>query len=572
MLWLIAALLQQSPPGAALHLEFPRDAGEVRLVHGARPVERGLEFTNALQSAEVDPPDGLDGIEAITIGGWFHPRGAGEQCFFFRGLPERSGSGERWFRPEADWVNFVLGTDERGFFLATANGNGSMPFPFVTLNPVPVHEWSQLALVKDAAGYQSWYRNGTLVWSDREAEAAPRATPFRERAPGEPVRLAMALGGFIGEVWVVPRALSAEEIAADFEAKKGRYAPALPAAPVALREIDLHPDPGLWKPPVTAGSWPAHRERILAGFRQVFGRMPVEKPPLEPLFLGEEDCGRYVRRKLSIQVEPGERMPFYLLVPKELEERAPAIICFYGTTSGAGKETTAGLSGRAPGTPPAKNAAFAVDMAEAGFVALAADYLRDGERVEPGRRPYDTTGFYERHPEWSIHGKDAWDTSRAIDYLETLDFVDAGRIGMVGHSYGGHSTIFTAAIEPRIRAAWANGPVSDFLLHGLHWAVPKGGGASQSLPGMRPYVLDRTRPPPITFYEVTALLAPRPLAVSQAVGERRPREEENHAAVKAVYQALGAPERVRYLWYPGDHDFPPHVRREAVGWFGRWLR
>ena len=96
----------------------------------------------------------------------------------------------------------------------------------------------------------------------------------------------------------------------------------------------------------------------------------------------------------------------------------PAIICFYGTTSGAGKDTTVGLSGGKPGTPPERNRAFAVDMAEAGFVALAADYLRDGERIKPGRRPYDTTDFYKQFPDWSVHGKDAWDTMRAVDYLQ----------------------------------------------------------------------------------------------------------------------------------------------------------
>jgi hypothetical protein len=55
------------------------------------------------------------------------------------------------------------------------------------------------------------------------------------------------------------------------------------------------------------------------------------------------------------------------------------------------------------------------------------------------------------------------------------------------------------------------------------------------------------------------------------VGERRPREEESHAAVAAVYAALGAPERVRYVWYAGDHDFPPEARRAAVEWMRRWL-
>lgn len=218
-----------------------------------------------------------------------------------------------------------------------------------------------------------------------------------------------------------------------------------------------------------------------------------------------------------------------------------SMVSTYGTTGGAGKLTTVGLSGPRPGEPPLRNRGFAVDMVEAGSVALAPDYLRDGERIHPGDPPYDTARFYEKFPEWSIHGKDVWDTMRAIDYLQMLDFVDGERIGMIGHSYGGHSTIFTAALEPRIRVAVANGPVSAFREHGMHWAVPKGGRNSQSLPAMRPYILAPDLPLPASFAEITALIAPRPLLVGQAAGERRPVEEENCGLVNQVYRNVGPP-------------------------------
>jgi pimeloyl-ACP methyl ester carboxylesterase len=142
---------------------------------------------------------------------------------------------------------------------------------------------------------------------------------------------------------------------------------------------------------------------------------------------------------------------------------------------------------------------------------------------------------------------------------------------MVGHSYGGHSTIFAAALEPRIKAAVANGPVSAFREHGMHWAVPAGAKNSQSLPKLRPYLLDKSRELPVTFAEITALVAPRPLWVGQAVGERRPLEEQNHGEVARVYEAAGARDRVRYMWYAGDHDFPPVARTAAVEWFQKWL-
>jgi dienelactone hydrolase len=558
---------------AALFLDF-REPSAVRLA-GARH-ERGLtngwlSFQSATQFAATNFYRRLNGIKACSIGGWFFVQRRGEQVFLGRGLLETAPGGERMFQPARNWVNFFLGTDQHGFLMGCINGNSRMPFPLVTLSAVAEGQWHQLALVKDARGGQQFYHNGALVHSDADAEAAGRVWPFDDSVDGEPVRLAVPFGGRIGEAWVFPRELSAEEVQKDFEAKRSRYIPALPVARVLSREMDASPAVNLWKTEITARSWPVERERIHAGVLKLLGPFPTKIVPLDPRLESETDCGSYVRRKISIQVQPGERMPAWLLVPKNVKGPVPGVLCFYGTTSGAGKDTTVGLSGAKPGTPPARNRAFALDMVQAGFVALAPDFLRDGERLPPSGRPYDTTDFYSRFPEWSCVGKDIWDTMRAVDYLQTLSFVDGERIGMVGHSYGGHTTIFAAALEPRIKAVFASGPVSDFRGHGMHWAVPKGAGNSQSLPNLRPYVLDSTLPIPAEFYEWTALIAPRPLWVNQAVGERRPHEEENHAAVRQVYEALGASDRVRYAWCAGDHDFPPATRTAAVNWFKRWL-
>jgi hypothetical protein len=542
-----------------LFLDFERDDPRVKLVNGATRVAGALEFTTALQYAEIDVPHALNEATAATIGGWFFPRRTGEQYFMFRGVPEIGSLGERFFRPTNTWVNFLLGTDQRGFLMGTINGNGSMPFVQVTVNEVAFDAWNQLVLTKDTNSFHKFYINGALVHTDRHAMSAGKIWPFNDTAPGEPLRLAMPLGGRIGEVWICSRELSAHEIKTDFETNRAKYKPALPGQPVRLREMNAHPVP----------STPRTREKILEGAKHILGTFPANKVPLEPKVVLEEDCGSYIRRKVSIQVQPDDRMPAWILIPKNIKGRLPTIICFYGTTSGAGKDTTVGLSGRAPGTPPHLNLSFGIDMVEAGFVAFAPDYLRDGERIRPGRRAYDTTDFYKEFPGWSIHGKDIWDTSRGIDYLKGLDFVDPERIGMVGHSYGGHSTIFAAAMEPRIKVAVANGAVSDFLHHGMHWAVPKGAGNSQSMPALRPYVLDHTLALPVTFAEFTSLISPRPLLVGQAAGERRPMEEENYAYVRRAYGKHV--ERVRYHWYAGDHDFPPEARAAAVEWFKKWL-
>ena len=48
--------------------------------------------------------------------------------------------------------------------------------------------------------------------------------------------------------------------------------------------------------------------------------------------------------------------------------------------------------------------------------------------------------------------KAIWNNIRAVDVLTERPDVDAGRIGVIGHSLGGHNATFTALFEPRIRA------------------------------------------------------------------------------------------------------------------------
>jgi len=48
--------------------------------------------------------------------------------------------------------------------------------------------------------------------------------------------------------------------------------------------------------------------------------------------------------------------------------------------------------------------------------------------------------------------KAIWNNIRAVDVLTERPDVDAGRIGVLGHSLDGHNAIFTALFEPRIRA------------------------------------------------------------------------------------------------------------------------
>jgi dipeptidyl aminopeptidase/acylaminoacyl peptidase len=58
---------------------------------------------------------------------------------------------------------------------------------------------------------------------------------------------------------------------------------------------------------------------------------------------------------------------------------------------------------------------------------------------------------------WNPLAQNVWDLARCLDVLAEHPLVDPARIGMVGLSYGGTVTLFTAAYDSRVAAAFVSG-------------------------------------------------------------------------------------------------------------------
>lgn len=76
-------------------------------------------------------------------------------------------------------------------------------------------------------------------------------------------------------------------------------------------------------------------------------------------------------------------------------------------------------------------------LAREGFVALAPDYVGYGEAEGPRRRHRPL--------------EQAQNVYDATTYLETIDGVDANRIGVYGSSFGAANAIWSAAFDPRLK-------------------------------------------------------------------------------------------------------------------------
>jgi hypothetical protein len=181
-----------------------------------------------------------------------------------------------------------------------------------------------------------------------------------------------------------------------------------------------------------------------------------------------------------------------------------------------------------------------------------------------------------------------WDASRAIDYLETLDFVDSSRIGSVGHSHGGITTIFSMAFDPRIKVGASNCGFDTFRLDGNTWRwshatalIPRLGFYHSS-----PYInMDRYRAypdsevinTPFDMHEVLSLIAPRPLLLSTSDDDfvfpnGGWSARQSLARIEPVYALLNASEHLGSYYFKGGHSLTPESSKAAYEWLDRWLK
>jgi fermentation-respiration switch protein FrsA (DUF1100 family) len=304
---------------------------------------------------------------------------------------------------------------------------------------------------------------------------------------------------------------------------------------------------------------PVDRPHILSNMQLVMGALPdpPTKPPLDLQILEETSTPGYVRKKITYQSEAGDRVPAYLLVPtaRRPGQRLPAVLCLHQTTS-IGKKEPAGLGGKI-------NLRYAHELAERGYITLAPDYPSFGDYR------YDFAA--SKHASGSI--KAIWNNIRAVDLLQSLPEVDGHNIGCIGHSLGGHNSLFTAAFEPRIRAVASSCGFTSFPKY--YGGKLKGWSSPRYMPRIETKYELKPERMPFDFTDVLSAIAPR------AVFVVAPLHDDNFevsgvrdvaAAIEPVFRQAGA--RIMPIFrYPDcQHDFPPAAREEVYAWFDKILK
>jgi dienelactone hydrolase len=302
--------------------------------------------------------------------------------------------------------------------------------------------------------------------------------------------------------------------------------------------------------------WLLRRQQVVANLEQVMGPLPGPnfRVPLDVCVLEEKRIDGLLRRKISYQSDPDDRVPAWVLIPENAGgKRLPAVLCLHQTTK-IGKDEPAGLGGN-------PDLQYALELAKRGYVTIAPDYPSFGEHT------YD---FDARHGYASGSMKAAWDNIRAVDVLETLEATDPERIGCVGHSLGGHSAIFTAVFEPRLRAIVSSCGFTRFPKDDM----PSWTGKSY-MPRIASAYNNDARQVPFDFPELIAALAPRPFLACAATRDDDfdvTGVRETIEAAGWIYDVFQQPDHLRAVYPDAGHSFPPAARQAAWAFLDEQLK
>lgn len=293
------------------------------------------------------------------------------------------------------------------------------------------------------------------------------------------------------------------------------------------------------------------RAQTLAGMELAMGPLPVLDRSAAPEMevVSETEFSGYVQKTILVSVESWDRLPAHLLVPKGLKGPAPAMLCLH-PTSPLGKAVVTGRGEQS-------NRNYAQELAERGVVTLAPDYPGFGDyaaaRAELYARGYKSATM-----------KGIWNHLRCVDLLASLPEVAPGRIGCIGHSLGGHNTLFLGVFDTRLKVLVSSCGFTSFAKY--YGGDLTGWTHDGYMPAIASEFGKDPARMPFDFPGVLGAIAPRAVFINAPV------HDENFAvdgvrdcvaAARGVYAQSGAEGRLRVEYPEAGHDFPDAVRHRA---------
>jgi dienelactone hydrolase len=294
------------------------------------------------------------------------------------------------------------------------------------------------------------------------------------------------------------------------------------------------------------------QSQLRAKVTELVGGFPAQRTPLRPVTLETRDYSRYRREKLVFDSRDGATVLAYILTPLPARSPVPAVICVPGHGRGVDDIVAIDDKGRDRTDKGGYQHDFAIQIAEAGMAAIAIEPMGFGCRRDPanmkrglGRSSCQPVAGTALLLGQTLIGWRVYDVMRTIDLIATRDELDASRVGCVGISGGGTCTLFSAALEPRIRAALVSGYLNTFR--------DSIGSISHCMDNYVPGILNWAE-----MYDIAGLIAPRALFVESGTKDDIFPVEASVASFKKVsrvYEVFGSSDRAKQEVFNEAHSF-----------------
>ncbi|GAA4308401.1 hypothetical protein GCM10023143_15690 [Compostibacter hankyongensis] len=319
----------------------------------------------------------------------------------------------------------------------------------------------------------------------------------------------------------------------------------------------------------TKAEWKIKQRQIRDSMQAVMGPLPDRShlPPMNIQYIDSLNGGNYFRYTITFTVAEHENISAYLYVPVRpgAGDKFPAMLALH-PTGPLGKKIVDGQG-------DLQNRAYARELAERGYVVIAPDYPDFGDLKD-----------YDFKTDRYLSGtmKNVFDDMRCIDLLQERADVDPGRIGVIGHSLGGHSAMFVGAFDTRLKVIVSS--CGWTLLHdyfnGDREAEKKYGGKlwpwaqERYMPLFRDkYDLDPDKVP-FDFDEVIAAIAPRAFFSNSPLHDANFNVDgirQGIVRVSKVYDFLHARGNLQVCYPESEHDFPTEARLQAYRFIDKIL-
>jgi dienelactone hydrolase len=275
-------------------------------------------------------------------------------------------------------------------------------------------------------------------------------------------------------------------------------------------------------------------------WEEIIGKLPAPEMPANPRSRLAHDQPRWRGYEVLLDVYPDVFAYGVLLVPKDLKpgEKRPVVVCQHG------------LEGRPDDVvdPRRKTVynSFGAALADRGYVVYAPQnpYV-GGNTFRQLQRKANPLGL-------SLFSFIVRQHERTLDWLATLPFVDGGRIGFYGLSYGGETAVRVPAILDRYALSICSADFNQFTWKTVSLDLP----ASYLL--VNTYeIFDFDMGNTFSHAEMAALVAPRPFMVERGHDDGVGTDEwvaYEYAKVRRLYSRLKLPGRTEMEVFAGGHE------------------